>query len=327
MVKNDLVFRENYSKVLLQVITGATKKSNILLATGMGSKNRQLKNRFFQIMNGKPTKKGTCIILGVICIIAVIGNLTALFIPKSNNKPEVVDTPVAKLSLEDGTEKNNTDSVDNKTKQLEKISNVLVVGIEGIGSDDFYRADSILVVSVDPDKKTISLTSILRDISVQVPGNGVRKLSECYQLVGIDYVKETIENYFDIPIDHTVTVNMEGFEKIIDSIGGVEVELSKHEADYLNTTNYISKKKYRNVVEGKQRLNGNQALGYVRVRYVPTIEGEKDDMGRTARLRKLLTTIIEECSNGTYTSKMKDGRSVIEFDMDENRKILQQVYH
>lgn len=73
---------------------------------------------------------------------------------------------------------------------------------------------------------------------------------------------------FGIKIDNYCVVDFSTFEKVINKVGGIEISLEEKEAKYLNTTNYISKKKYRNVKVGKQTLNGNQALGYARVRYV-----------------------------------------------------------
>lgn len=174
-----------------------------------------------------------------------------------------------------------------------------MVGLDDIGTEDKEadaRADSVLVVSVNPSGKEIYLTSFLRDMYLEVPGHGKDKLSKVYTLGGTGLIQKTIEGNFGLTIDHTVTVKMKAFEKIIDTIGGVRIELSKEEAEYLNKTNYISNKKYRNVIPGEQRLNGNQALGYARVRKVPAMNGEGDDFGRTDRLRKILSSIIGECS-------------------------------
>ncbi len=77
---------------------------------------------------------------------------------------------------------------------------------------------------------------------------------------------------------------MDGFESCIDQLGGTTVTLTTKESDYLNNTNYISKKQYRNTIEGEQHLNGNQVLGYLRIRQVPTADGDNGDYGRTRRL-------------------------------------------
>ena len=81
---------------------------------------------------------------------------------------------------------------------------------------------------------------------------------------------------------------------MIDLLGCVDIELTAEEAKYLNTTNYISDKANRNVVPGMQTLNGNQALGYSRVRYVKGINGERDDFGRTNRQRTVINAIFNK---------------------------------
>ncbi len=294
IARNNQLYRESYSRMLLQIITGTSrgKNNHLLLSTGFGSRNRQLKNRFFRIMNAKPTKKGTSLILALVCLIAMAGNLTACLVPPKAGNGEQAGTEIQTNPLVPVSEAGK----DNIPDKLEKVGSVLVVGIDGVKDEEYLRADSILVVSINPDTKKICLTSFLRDMYLQVPGHGKDKLSSVYGLGGTDLIKDTLETNFGIAIDHTVTVNMKAFSDIVDSIGGIEAELTKAEAKYLNSTNYISNKKYRTVTEGRQRLNGNQALGYLRVRKVPTLQGEKEDLGRTSRLRNLLASIIVECS-------------------------------
>ncbi|WP_238483788.1 LCP family protein [Anaerosporobacter faecicola] len=125
---------------------------------------------------------------------------------------------------------------------------------------------------------------MLRDLYVTLPNGDSDKLSSAYSQYGENSVKETIEDNLNIKIDHTVTFTMDGFESCIDQLGGTTVTLTTKESDYLNNTNYISKKQYRNTIEGEQHLNGNQVLGYLRIRQVPTADGDNGDYGRTRRL-------------------------------------------
>jgi cell envelope-related function transcriptional attenuator common domain len=359
--KNNLNYRESYSNMMIYIMTGATKNSNILLSTGFGNDKKQLKNRFYQIMNSKPTKRGTIFVVGLACFIIVAGNLIANFGPIKISNAEVK------------SEQNNSDSgITNLT--LEGTKNILVVGVDGTQNENSSTADSILVVSIIPDKKKIVLVSFLRDMYMQIPNNGSGRLNSSYSLGGTSLTKDTIESNFGLKIDQTVTVNMDAFEKIIDSIGGVELELSQEEADYLNNTNYISDKKNRNVIAGKQKLNGNQALGYVRVRHVPTLQGETNDLGRTIRLRNLISSVINENNKknidelvkeltiilpnistdmnaqqlllylkavllggmeadslsipakDSYTEKIHNHMHVLDIDLDKNKALLQQIY-
>ena len=175
--------------------------------------------------------------------------------------------------------------------------NFLLIGEEAIGEGNSGingRSDSMMVLSVNTKKNTVKLTSFMRDLYVNVPGYGNTRLNASYQFGGSELVCKTLNENFGIYIDGYVKVNFQGFSDVIDAVGGVEVELTEDEAEYLNTTNYISKKKYRTVVPGKQTLNGNQALGYCRVRKRACITGENDDYGRTARQRLVISNVFDK---------------------------------
>jgi anionic cell wall polymer biosynthesis LytR-Cps2A-Psr (LCP) family protein len=105
---------------------------------------------------------------------------------------------------------------------------------------------------------------------------------------------------FNIRLDGCAKVNFKNFEKIIDKLGGLDLTLTAGEAKYLNNTNYISNPDNRTVVEGTQHMNGNQVLGYARVRKRATITGNNNDYGRTDRHRIVLNAIFEK-----YKSKSK----------------------
>jgi LCP family protein required for cell wall assembly len=140
----------------------------------------------------------------------------------------------------------------------------------------------------------------MRDTLVQIPGYKDNKLNSAYEKGGVDLLYETIALNFDLRLDGCVKVNFENFEKLIDQLGGLDITLTSGEAKYLNSTNYISNPANRNVVEGKQHMNGNQVLGYSRVRKRATITGENNDYGRTDRHRIVLNAIFDK-----YKSKSK----------------------
>ncbi|MDF2511696.1 MAG: hypothetical protein K0S04_1562 [Herbinix sp.] len=177
----------------------------------------------------------------------------------------------------------------------EGVYNVLVLGEEAIGNGDARgRTDVIVVATINTVNKTLKLTSLMRDMLVQIPGYKDNKLNVAYETGGLDLLYETIALNLDLKLDGCVMVNFENFEKIIDEMGGLEITLTNGEADYLNSTNYISDPANRDVVEGKQLLNGNQVLGYARVRKRSTITGNNNDYGRTDRHRIILNAIFEK---------------------------------
>ena len=89
---------------------------------------------------------------------------------------------------------------------------------------------------------------------VEIPGHGRNKLNAAYAFGGEALLYQTLAQNFNIKIDKFCVVDLAAFEKVINRIGGIEMTLEQREAEYLNTTNYISKKKYRNVKVGKQTL-------------------------------------------------------------------------
>lgn len=174
----------------------------------------------------------------------------------------------------------------------EYVSNFLIFGIEEI--EGAKNTDAILIASINTKDDTIKLTSLLRDTLVKIPGHNSNKLNAVYSLGGASLLVETIEQNYRVKIDGYAFINFEAFESLVNLLGGVPIQLGEQEAKYLNTTNYISNKAYRNVVPGWNTLNGNQALGYVRVRRVPTLGGANDDYGRTLRQRRVMSAIFNQ---------------------------------
>lgn len=192
------------------------------------------------------------------------------------------------------TWENDTDSA----RKEDDVINFLLVGEEAINDGGGRgRTDSIMIATINKKQKAIKLTSIMRDTYVQIPGYSDNKINAAYHNGGMPLLVDTIKRNFDLEVDGYILVNFNGFERIIDKLGGVSITLSETEARYLNRTNYISNPAYRNVSPGTHTLNGNQALGYSRVRYVPN-GNLSDDFGRTSRQREVLNAIFE-----TYKSK------------------------
>lgn len=180
-------------------------------------------------------------------------------------------------------------------RQEEYCYNVLLIGEEalpyfGTGS----RSDSMILLSVNKKDKKIRMTSLMRDMFVQIDGYSDNRLNAAYAKGGAKLLIDTIERNLKVKIDDYVQVNFDNFEWIIDRLGGVEITLTEQEASYLRRTRYITNPAYRNVVAGTQLMNGNQALGYCRVRMVPTANGTDSDFGRTERQRTVLTKLFNK---------------------------------
>lgn len=175
------------------------------------------------------------------------------------------------------------------------IYNILLLGLD---KDSGNLSDSMIVVTIDTNNKSLKLTSFMRDILVPIPGYSNNKLNTVYRTGGIDLLKEVFSKSFDLCIDGYVAVNFSSLTQVIDKLGGVSVYMTEEEAEYLNTTNYIADPQYRNleVYTGTHWLNGAQATGYARVRHVSK-GSEANDYARTSRQRQILNAIYEQFKN------------------------------
>lgn len=186
-----------------------------------------------------------------------------------------------------------------KTKiDLNKIKNSGVINIAFFGldrrnSNESSRSDSIMVVSIDEKKQKIKVTSLMRDMYVAIPGKGKNRINSAYAYGGASLALKTINTNFGLDIKHYVTVDFFGLEKLIDSIGGVNVYVSDAEAKDLNNgineINDITGIKVPEVKGGNQTLNGRQAVAYCRIRYVGN-----GDYERTERQRRVLNEILRK---------------------------------
>lgn len=179
-------------------------------------------------------------------------------------------------------------------KEDNSVINVLLIGEENYYHDFRGRSDSMMVASLDKDGGPVKLVSFMRDLYVEIPGHDDNKLNAAYSLGGAPLLVQTLEKNFGLKIDGYVIVQYEGFEKIVDRLGGLDISLTQEEAEYLNRTDYISKPEQRNVVAGSQRMTGSQVLGYCRVRKVNTANGLYADYGRTYRQRLVLNKIFDK---------------------------------
>lgn len=198
------------------------------------------------------------------------------------------------------TENNEANNQEEKIEDLPKIlpeprqedyvSNYLLFGLEEIL--DAQNTDTIMIASINTKDNTIKLTSILRDTYIESEEYRSHKINSIFALGGAKAFVKVIEEKFRINIDGYAYINFDSFEKIIDYLGGISMELGDEEAEYLNTTNYISNPANRTVTPGWNELNGNQALGYCRIRLVKTLGGANDDYGRTLRQRRVVKAVF-----------------------------------
>ncbi|MBP3915054.1 LCP family protein, partial [Clostridium sp.] len=180
---------------------------------------------------------------------------------------------------------------DTEYKEVEGITNVLLIGTDARTLDEASRADSIIIATLDNNKKQIRLTSLFRDTLVNIPGHGEGKLNAALAYGGPELLIETIKETYGISLDKYVIINFWGFEAIIDQMDGLELNVEDYMLDELNK--YIGESTGGNdcpVTEpGLQVLNGKQALSYARIR-----KGVGDEYARTDRQREVLIKVAEK---------------------------------
>jgi len=186
------------------------------------------------------------------------------------------------------------------------IVNILLIGNDYREEENYDAAgltDVMMIGTMDKKHNTLKLTTLMRDTLVDVTDKDeLRKLNSAYEFGGVQNLYKTIAKNFNIRLDGYVMVGFDAFEKIVNSVGGVEIVLTETEARYMNMTNYIRKHKNRKVVVGKQTLNGDQALAYCRIRKgkdkigepVRTVNGLIDDYGRTWRQRTVVSAVFDK---------------------------------
>lgn len=212
----------------------------------------------------------------------------------------------------DPTTSENGDSKPKKNDSLlgnEYVLNILLFGQDahGNGKDDHGRSDTMILLSLDNLHKKIKLTSFQRDTYVTIPGYNDGKLNSAFSLGGVPLAIEMVEANFGIEVDKYACVDFNSFRKIIDVMGGVDMELSIEEMEYINAqidvNNQLGKTEFLEIDYSKDpqvaHLDGYQALWYARNRGADSLGGNSnysfsgDDWDRTERQRKLLETIMK----------------------------------
>lgn len=173
------------------------------------------------------------------------------------------------------------------------ITNILLVGVDGNNIEKGNRSDSMMILTIDEKNQDIRLTSLARDTYVDIEGYGSEKLTHAYAYEGASLLIQTIKNNFGIDVDKYVAVSFESFEKIIDILDGIEINVSKKEVSQING---IKK-------SGTQTLNGSQALEYSRIRQIDSAY-ERDN--RQRKVIKALYNKLVNDSNGNLMSVLNE---------------------
>lgn len=170
--------------------------------------------------------------------------------------------------------------------------NILIVGCDEI--ENHGRADTIVFLSISPKTKDALILSIPRDTRVEIPGRGMDKINHAYAFGGESLISEAVSSFLDVPIHFYAVVDFNGFVYIIDELGGVEIDVEK-EMYYVDKAGGVE----INLHPGKQILDGEKALQYIRFRY-----DKLGDLGRIKRQQKLALAVIKKMINFDSITKI-----------------------
>ena len=171
------------------------------------------------------------------------------------------------------------DTVCEDTRKNQDVINILLVGADTRQGELRGRSDAMLLCSVNTVSRKLTVVSFMRDMYVTIPGYVDHKLNSAYAWGGMALLRETLLVNFGVEMDGVLSVDFESFSQVIDSIGGVEIQLTNSEAEYLG------------VDQGLQRLDGKTALTYARIRSIGN-----GDFDRTVRQQNVLQAVIKQCS-------------------------------
>lgn len=239
------------------------------------------------------------VIIGIVGVITlVVAGVTAYGLKVYHDANSTFDNIVQELDR-DSTKRKTAVNID----ATEPFS-ILLLGLDtgAKGRTEQGRSDTMIVVTVNPTKKQTTMLSLDRDIYTKIvgyQGGTMDKLNHAYAFGGVEMAMDSVENLLDIPLDHYVTINMQGLSDLIDAVGGIKVHNQYHfELDGVELQ-----------ADTDYTLNGETGLAYSRFRKYDEATGMGDpdgDIGRQKRQREVIEKIVNKVmSLDTVTNYQK----------------------
>lgn len=171
------------------------------------------------------------------------------------------------------------------------IINILLVGLDGRDKEEDSRTDSIILATLDTNNRRVKLTSFMRDMYVPIPGHKDNRINSAFFMGGPELLMQTLNSDFGLNIQYYASIDFRAFQKLVDTFDGVEVEVKDYEIKEINKYIKEVNGSKSTIIEtpGVQKLNGQQALSYCRIRKVGN-----NDFERTERQRRVLGELIKK---------------------------------
>lgn len=162
--------------------------------------------------------------------------------------------------------------------------NILVLGVDE-RPDDVGRSDTLFVVTINPRNQDMAVISVPRDTRVKIPGHGEDKINHAYAFEKYKLSQRAVENLLGININYYVTIDFNGFKRIIDALGGITIDVEKRMYYVDSWDGFVI-----DLQPGVQKLDGANAIAYVRYR------DEEGDIGRIERQQKFLGAVVQQAT-------------------------------
>ena len=193
---------------------------------------------------------------------------------------------------------NKSDYKENEQKGLLVARDKATVMIMGVDerADDVGRSDTLMIATLDPEKNQAAILSVPRDTRVKISGHGFDKINAAYAYGGRQLTQKTIENLLNTHIDHYIKINIHGFTKIIDALGGIDIDVEKrmYYEDPWDDDGGL----YIDLQPGMQHMDGKTAITYVRYR------DEEGDIGRIKRQQNFMKAVMDKLVSPTIIPKL-----------------------
>lgn len=229
--------------------------------------------------------------LGAILLVGMTAALTYWFFAPGEDKPDLLG----------GNEK------------LAGRTNILVLGVDQ-REGDAGRSDTMFVVMYDPKNEQVSLLSVPRDTRVKIPGHGWEKINHSFAYGGYQLAQRAVEDLLGIRIEHRILIDFKGFQRIVDAMGGIDINVEKrmsYEDPYDNLVIDLQ--------PGMQHMDGRTAIQYVRYR------DEEGDIGRIKRQQHFMQAVQEKLTSPAIVTRLpnliKEATALMQTDMSPTEMV------
>ncbi len=245
----------------------------------------------------------TLIIIALVFILAVFGYVLAMYFHAKKTVNSEMHSPVEAIDTSIGKDK----------MQKKETLNILLLGIDS-EEDKNGRSDAMMILTIDPNGERMQLISIPRDTRTEIVGRDIQdKINHAYAFGGAEMSIDTIEAFLDLDVDYYVSMNMSGFENLVDELGTITVNSDMEWSEGKYDFNF-----------GKNTMDGDKTMAYVRMRK----QDPTGDFGRNKRQRQVIEGIIAEGASVGSVPKFTGLVSILgnnmetNLDMDDMQKLL-----